>query len=251
MLLLVQHRDFPTRSTRDDSHRRRDLQQHHRREHSLRRDRRRHRRRARRDRRPRRAERLRRLAPTCTRTRPRSSRWSRASSRSRSAARRSPRPPASRSRSSPARRTSSGTRPRRRPGSAARSRPALQFEKLIETMFGLANDGKTNKKGLPNPLRLAVIANHHFDDVRLPFPPAWMQKLGLVAGAPDRPPARLPPGLRAGRGRPTSRSRSRRARHPAEPDTGPRCTAQADAWLAPGVARRARRRRPAAAGPRA
>jgi len=62
--------------------------------------------------------------------------------------------------------------------------PALQFEKLIETMFGLANDGKTNKKGLPNPLRLAVIANHHFDDVRLPFPPAWIQKLGLIAGAP-------------------------------------------------------------------
>ena len=45
-------------------------------------------------------------------------------------------------------------------------------------MFGLANDGKTNPKGMPNPLRLAVIANNHFDDVRLPFPPAWVQKLG-------------------------------------------------------------------------
>jgi quercetin dioxygenase-like cupin family protein len=63
-------------------------------------------------------------------------------------------------------------------------RPALQFERLIETMFTLANDGKTNRKGMPNPLRLAVIANAHFDDVRLPFPPAWMQKLGLIAGAP-------------------------------------------------------------------
>jgi quercetin dioxygenase-like cupin family protein len=62
--------------------------------------------------------------------------------------------------------------------------PALQFEQLLETMFGLANDGKTNKKGLPNPFRLAVIANHHFDDVRLPFPPAWVQKLGLIGGAP-------------------------------------------------------------------
>ena len=62
--------------------------------------------------------------------------------------------------------------------------PALQFEALIETMFRLANDGKTNRKGLPNPFRLAVIANHHFDDVRLPFPPAWLQKLGLLAGAP-------------------------------------------------------------------
>jgi len=63
-------------------------------------------------------------------------------------------------------------------------RPALQFEQLIETMFSLAADGKTNKKGMPNPLRLAVIANEHFDTVRLPFPPAWMQKTGLVLGAP-------------------------------------------------------------------
>ena len=51
-------------------------------------------------------------------------------------------------------------------------RPALQFESLLETMFALAADGKTNRKGMPNPLRLAVIANAHFDTVRLPFPPA-------------------------------------------------------------------------------
>jgi hypothetical protein len=51
-------------------------------------------------------------------------------------------------------------------------------------MFGLAADGKTNRKGMPNPLRLAVIANHHFDDVRLPFPPQWMQRMGLALGAP-------------------------------------------------------------------
>jgi len=63
-------------------------------------------------------------------------------------------------------------------------RPALQFESLIETMFGLASDGKTNRKGMPNPLRLAVIANAHFDTVRLPFPPAPMQRLALAMGAP-------------------------------------------------------------------
>ena len=63
-------------------------------------------------------------------------------------------------------------------------RPALQFEQLIETMFTLAADGKVNRKGMPNPLRLAVIANHHFGDVRLPFPPAWLQRLGLLFGAP-------------------------------------------------------------------
>jgi quercetin dioxygenase-like cupin family protein len=63
-------------------------------------------------------------------------------------------------------------------------RPALQFESLIETMFGLAADGKTNRKGMPNPLRLAVIANAHFDTVRLPFPPAIVQRVALAAGAP-------------------------------------------------------------------
>jgi mannose-6-phosphate isomerase-like protein (cupin superfamily) len=63
-------------------------------------------------------------------------------------------------------------------------RPALQFERLIETMFSLAADGKTNRKGMPNPLRLAVIARAHYDDVRLPFPPEWMQRMGLALGAP-------------------------------------------------------------------
>jgi mannose-6-phosphate isomerase-like protein (cupin superfamily) len=63
-------------------------------------------------------------------------------------------------------------------------RPALEFESLIETMFGLAAEGKTNRQGMPNPLRLAVIARSHFDTVRLPFPPAWLQRLGLALGAP-------------------------------------------------------------------
>jgi quercetin dioxygenase-like cupin family protein len=63
-------------------------------------------------------------------------------------------------------------------------RPALQFESLLETMFALAADGKTNKRGMPNPLRLAVIAKAHFDTVRLPLPPAWLQAAGLALGAP-------------------------------------------------------------------
>lgn len=63
-------------------------------------------------------------------------------------------------------------------------RPALQFESLIETMFALAADGKTNRKGMPNPLQLAVIAQAHFDTVRLPFPPAFLQRLALALAAP-------------------------------------------------------------------
>jgi quercetin dioxygenase-like cupin family protein len=63
-------------------------------------------------------------------------------------------------------------------------RPALQFESLLETMFALAADGKTNRKGMPNLLRLAVIAHGHFDTVRLPFPPAIVQRIGLALGSP-------------------------------------------------------------------
>jgi quercetin dioxygenase-like cupin family protein len=63
-------------------------------------------------------------------------------------------------------------------------RPALEFESLIETMFTLAAEGKTNHKGMPNPLRLAVIAKAHFDTVRLPFPPAVLQRAALAVGAP-------------------------------------------------------------------
>ncbi len=63
-------------------------------------------------------------------------------------------------------------------------RPALQFESLLETMFALAADGKTGRKGMPNPLCLAVIARAHFDTVRLPFPPAWIQRTALALGSP-------------------------------------------------------------------
>jgi quercetin dioxygenase-like cupin family protein len=62
-------------------------------------------------------------------------------------------------------------------------RPALQFERFLETMFSLAADGKTNRKGMPNPLRLAVIANAHFDDLRMPYMPAFAQKAALATGA--------------------------------------------------------------------
>ena len=66
----------------------------------------------------------------------------------------------------------------------AEVRPSLEWESLIETMYSLAADGKTSKKGMPNPFRLAVIANAHFDVVQLPVIPAWMQKAALAMGAP-------------------------------------------------------------------
>ena len=62
-------------------------------------------------------------------------------------------------------------------------RPSLQIESLIETMYGLAAAGKTNGKGMPNPLRLAVVARHHFDTVRLPLVPQLLQRAALVPGS--------------------------------------------------------------------
>jgi quercetin dioxygenase-like cupin family protein len=61
--------------------------------------------------------------------------------------------------------------------------PALRFEQFLETICALGADGKLNKRGMPNPLQLAVIAKAHFDDSRAPYIPAWMQKAGLSFGA--------------------------------------------------------------------
>ena len=75
---------------------------------------------------------------------------------------------------------------RRRRGGAlvCEVRPALSSEQLIETRFSLAADGKTNNKGMPNPLGSPVIARDTFDTVQLAFPPTWMQRMGLVFAAP-------------------------------------------------------------------
>jgi mannose-6-phosphate isomerase-like protein (cupin superfamily) len=70
-------------------------------------------------------------------------------------------------------------------------RPALEFESLIETMFTLAAEGKTNRKGMPNPLRLAVIARSHFDTVRVPFPPVWLQRAALAIRTRSRSPSHM------------------------------------------------------------
>jgi quercetin dioxygenase-like cupin family protein len=63
-------------------------------------------------------------------------------------------------------------------------RPALGIESLIETMYSLAADGKTNRWGMPNPFRLAVIAKANFDTVRVPVVPVWMQRAALAVGSP-------------------------------------------------------------------
>lgn len=63
-------------------------------------------------------------------------------------------------------------------------RPALRSEQGFEQLFGLARDGKLGKRGIPNPLRMAVMAPEYVDEVALPFIPRRVQHAVLAALAP-------------------------------------------------------------------
>lgn len=51
-------------------------------------------------------------------------------------------------------------------------RPALRMEQLLDTATALAREGRTNRKGLPEPLELALFVREFEREVRAPFPPA-------------------------------------------------------------------------------
>jgi len=51
-------------------------------------------------------------------------------------------------------------------------RPALRMEELFETTVALANDGRTDKRGMPRPLDLALFMSAFEAEVRPPFAPA-------------------------------------------------------------------------------
>ena len=61
--------------------------------------------------------------------------------------------------------------------------PATRFEQMATTLFGLAQEGKTDAKGVPNMLQLAVISKEFEDTVQFINPPIWIQRLlfGLLA----------------------------------------------------------------------
>src|SRR5262245_15711879 len=59
-----------------------------------------------------------------------------------------------------------------------------RFELLIGMLFGLANDGKVDKKGRPSPLQGAVIAQEFADTVVFTHPPQAVQKVAIGVLAP-------------------------------------------------------------------
>ena len=64
------------------------------------------------------------------------------------------------------------------------TRPAMKTEEFFESIWGLARDGKTNEKGVPNLLQVAVIASEYADEIRLASPPWPVQRVLFAALAP-------------------------------------------------------------------
>ncbi len=64
------------------------------------------------------------------------------------------------------------------------TRSVLRTEAFFETVFGLAREGKTDEKGVPNPLQGAVIAQAYSDEFRLANPPWPVQRLLFAVLAP-------------------------------------------------------------------
>jgi quercetin dioxygenase-like cupin family protein len=62
--------------------------------------------------------------------------------------------------------------------------PGARFEVLLRNLFGLAQDGKTDRKGVPRLLQLALMAREFEDVARLVRPPRLAQKLLFVVLAP-------------------------------------------------------------------
>jgi quercetin dioxygenase-like cupin family protein len=64
-------------------------------------------------------------------------------------------------------------------------RPALNTEIFFESLYGLARDGKTDEKGVPNLLQRAVaFAGVNKGEIYLASPPVPVQKVFLAALAP-------------------------------------------------------------------
>jgi quercetin dioxygenase-like cupin family protein len=62
--------------------------------------------------------------------------------------------------------------------------PGERFAHMIETLFGLARLGHTNKKGMPHPLQLALFAREFSDVIVFRSPPPTVQRAIFGALAP-------------------------------------------------------------------
>lgn len=56
-------------------------------------------------------------------------------------------------------------------------RPALNTEELLETLMGLATDGKCNKQGMPGLLQIALTSGKYNRETRVISPPLLIQRV--------------------------------------------------------------------------
>jgi quercetin dioxygenase-like cupin family protein len=64
------------------------------------------------------------------------------------------------------------------------SPPDTRFVDMLATLWGLANAGKTNSKGMPNPLQLALIGREFEDVIQFTKPPRIVQQVMFALLAP-------------------------------------------------------------------
>lgn len=55
--------------------------------------------------------------------------------------------------------------------------PALPLDRFLESVFALVHMGKTDRTGLPGPVRMAPILRRHRDVIHLARPPLAIQKI--------------------------------------------------------------------------
>lgn len=62
--------------------------------------------------------------------------------------------------------------------------PGARFEEMIKNLYGLAQDGKTDPRGMPNLLQAALFAREFEDVLRFTKPPRLVQRVLFAALAP-------------------------------------------------------------------
>ena len=94
-------------------------------------------------------------------------------------------------------------------------RPGARFEEMAINLFGLAQDGKTNSKGMPNLLQAAAFAREFSDVLYFTKPPLWVQR--LLFGALTR----------------IARALGYRGSYPEYLERGPSERVEVDPWTSP------------------
>jgi quercetin dioxygenase-like cupin family protein len=57
--------------------------------------------------------------------------------------------------------------------------PAARFEAMVVTLFALGAEGRTDAKGVPSPLQMAVLLDEYGDVLELVGPPRCLQRLAI------------------------------------------------------------------------